>query len=366
MLSEKTGPDPNFSPRGADAVALEPAHARERTGPDPDFSPAVATRWRLRTAAIASVGIALPDRVVTNAPIAARIGVADGWIESRTGVHSRRHAPADQSLVDLATAAGADALARADLDPLELDLVIVATFSADDLLPNAAPVVARELGAARAGAFDVGSACTGFLSGLSIAAAQVETGAADNVLVIGAEVASRFLNMDDRRTAALFGDGAGAAVVSATAGSGSVGPTLLRADGSGAEHIRIERSDSLIQMDGHETFKAAVARLSQVTLEALAAADLAQSDVDLFVYHQANTRIIKAVGEKLDLPGDRVIDVVGTLGNTSAASVPLALGIAERDGRLQPGMRVLVAAFGAGFTWGASTLVWGGGSADVA
>jgi len=322
-------------------------------------APLGTTSPRLRTAAVASLGSALPERIVGNGAIAARIGVADGWIESRTGVRERRFAADGETLVSLATTAGAEALQRSDLDPLDLDLVIVASFSQDELLPNAAPLVAAGLGAQRAGAFDLGSACTGFLAALGVATAQVETGAARHVLVIGAEVASRFLNLDDRRTAALFGDGAGAALVSATAGSGSVGPTLLRADGSGAEHIRIEPSDRVIQMDGHETFKSAVARLAEVTLEAIAAADLTSGDIDLFVYHQANARILRAVGERLGLPDDRVVDVIGRLGNTSAASLPLALAEAERDGRLQPGTRVLLAAFGAGFTWGATTLTWG-------
>jgi 3-oxoacyl-[acyl-carrier-protein] synthase-3 len=317
----------------------------------------------LRGAAIEGLGTALPERAVPNADIAARLGVAEGWIESRTGVHERRVAADGQPLVDLAADAGRAALARAGTDAESLDLVLVATLSQDAVLPNAAPLVAAELGATRAGAFDVGSACTGFLTALAMAAAQVETGRIERALVIGAEVMSRFLDYGDRRTAALFGDGAGAVVVGPAAAPGRIGAVRLHADGSGGEHIRIERSEGVVRMDGHETFKAAVARLSEVALEALDAAGMATADVDLFVFHQANARITAAVGERLGLDPARVVDSIARVGNTSAASLPLALAAAEADGRLVPGARVLLAAFGSGFTWGATTLTWGGADA---
>jgi 3-oxoacyl-[acyl-carrier-protein] synthase-3 len=215
----------------------------------------------------------------------------------------------------------------------------------------------------KAGAFDVGSACTGFLTGLSLATAQIEAGRAEHVLVIGADVISPFLNHDDKRTAALFGDGAGAVVVGPAPAPGRVGPTLLRADGSGAEHIRAPREDGLIRMNGHETFKFATANLTQITVDVLDATDLELSDVDLFVYHQANARILRAVAERLLIPMDKVVDAIGTLGNTSAASIPLALAAAQDDGRLKRDSTVLLAAFGAGFTWGATTLNWGAADA---
>jgi 3-oxoacyl-[acyl-carrier-protein] synthase-3 len=326
-------------------------------------TPAAAAVPALRGAAIEALGTALPERAVPNAELAGRLGVAEGWIESRTGVRERRVSPPDQSLVDLAAEAGRAALQRAGLDAGSIDLVVVASLTQDDLLPNAAPLVAGELGARRAGAFDVGAACTGFLTGLALASAQVEAGRADHVLVVGAEQMSRVLDYDDRRTASLFGDGAGAVVVGPAPAPGAIGPALLRADGSGGHHIRIARDEGVVRMDGHETFKAAVTRLSEVTVDALDAAGLATGDVDLFVFHQANSRITAAVGERLGLEAERVVDAIGPIGNTSAASLPLALAVAERDGRLVPGARVLLAAFGSGFTWGATTLSWGGGDA---
>jgi 3-oxoacyl-[acyl-carrier-protein] synthase-3 len=308
---------------------------------------------------VTAVGSALPAGVVSNREIAARLGVTERWIESRTGVLERRSAAADERLSDLATRAGRDALDRAGMTASAIDLVVVATCSADESVPAAAPLVAGALGADRAGAFDVNAACTGFLAALDLACAQVESGRVANALVIGAEVMSRLVNPSDRRTAALFGDGAGAVLVEGS-GSARVGPTVLRSDASGAPHIRTDGHERrTLEMDGHETFKAAVARLSEVTLEALAAAEQELGDVDLYVYHQANGRILSAVGEKLGLPTERVVNAIGSLGNTSAASIPLALAAAERDGRLVAGSRVLLAAFGAGFTWGATTLTWG-------
>jgi 3-oxoacyl-[acyl-carrier-protein] synthase-3 len=325
----------------------------------PAFAP-LASRPLLRGATVTAVGSALPAGVVSSAAIAARLGVTERWIESRTGVLERRSASADERLSDLATRAGRDALERAGIDAAAIDLVVVATCTADEAVPAAAPLVAGVLGATRAGAFDVNAACTGFLAALDLACAQVESGRVANALVIGADIMSRLVNPTDRRTAALFGDGAGAVLVEASPGATCVGPTVLRSDASGAPHIRSDgHARETLQMDGHETFKAAVARLSEVTLEALAAAEQDLADTDLFVYHQANGRILSAVGEKLGLPPEKVVNAIGSLGNTSAASIPLALAAAERDGRLTPGARVLLAAFGAGFTWGATTLSWG-------
>ena len=322
-------------------------------------SPFPELRPPRRGAAVSAVGSALPARVVSTAEIAARLGVTEQWIESRTGVHERRLAATDERLSDLAARAGRDALQRAAVDASEIDLVVVATCTADETMPAAAPLVAGALGAGYAGAFDVNAACTGFLAALDIACAQVESGRVSSALVIGADLMSRLVNPSDRRTAALFGDGAGAVLVHAS-GSARIGPSVLRSDASGAPHIRTEGhvAESLL-MDGHETFKAAVSTLAAVTLEALAAAEQDLSGTDLFVYHQANGRILSAVGEKLGLPPERVVNAIGSLGNTSAASIPLALAAAERDGRLRVGSRVLLAAFGAGFTWGATPLTWG-------
>jgi 3-oxoacyl-[acyl-carrier-protein] synthase III len=316
----------------------------------------------LRGAAVTAVGGALPDGVVTSAEIAERLGVTDRWIESRTGVRERRFAAPGDRLSDLAAEAGRAALERGGTDPESLDLVIVATCTADEAMPAAAPLVAGAVGANRAAAFDVNAACTGFLAALDAACAQVESGRSERALVIGADIMSRLLDPEDRRTAALFGDGAGAVVVEGS-DPGRVGPSLMRADSAGAPHVRAAHAAASLHMDGHETFKAAVGRLSEVTLDALALAELEPGDVDLFVYHQANARILTAVGERLALAPERVVNAIGTLGNTSAASIPLALTAADRDGSLRPGARVLLAAFGAGFTWGATTLTWGDGDA---
>jgi 3-oxoacyl-[acyl-carrier-protein] synthase III len=311
-----------------------------------------------RTATILGLGHHVPPEVVPNGPIAERIGVDDAWIVKRTGIRSRRRAADDERLADLATFAARKALADAGVEPYDVDLVLVATMSQDELTPNTAPLVAHALGAERAGAIDVGAACTGWISGLQLAAGQIESGRAERVLLIGAEILTRLTDFDDRKTAALFGDGAGA-VVLGPEGDGEIGPITLAADGSLAETIFATHEDRKIRMDGHDTFQNAVKRLSEATVAAMARAGLELDDIDLFVYHQANGRILRALGERLDLPPAKVADYIGELGNTSAASIPLALGLLREDGRLRPGHRVLVAAIGAGFTWGAGVMEWG-------
>jgi 3-oxoacyl-[acyl-carrier-protein] synthase-3 len=314
---------------------------------------------RSRAATLASVAMALPDNVVTNETVAAGAGVTEKWIVHRTGVHERRHVREGERLDALATAAGRAALDEAGVEPEDLDLVLVATVAPDDLLPNTAPLVARELGAHKAGAMDVGAACTGYLSALSLAAAQIECGRCDHVLVIGADVLSRFVDKTDRGTAALFADGAGASVVSPANGAGRIGHIALHADADGAEAIRAAREDQIIHMQGHDTFKAAVHRLSESTLEAVERAGLELDDIGLFVFHQANARILAAVGEKLGLDRERVIDCIDRYGNTSSGTLPIALADARDRGMLAPGMNVALAAFGAGFTWGAGVIQWG-------
>jgi 3-oxoacyl-[acyl-carrier-protein] synthase III len=319
-----------------------------------------------RTAAILSVATELPEQRLTSAEIAARLGIAEQWILSRTGIRERRIARPDERLSDCAARAGARALERAGVEAAELDLVIVATMSQDELTPNTAPIVAYELGAVRAGAFDVGAACTAFLSGLALGAAQIESGRAERVLLIGADFISRFTDYDDKMTAPLFADAAGAAVLGAVGAGGSdfhegsIGPIVLGADGSHARTIFATQERRLIEMDGQEVFRGAVNRMSEVTLQAIDRAGVTLEDIDLFVYHQANARITRAIGERLGLPTDRVVDCIAELGNSSAATLPLALMAAELDGRLRAGARVLLCAFGAGFTWGAGVIEWGG------
>jgi 3-oxoacyl-[acyl-carrier-protein] synthase-3 len=305
------------------------------------------------------VGVSLPAHAVANEAIASRLGVSDDWIVRRTGIRSRRVAGASERLAVHATAAAEAALARANLDAGDVDLGVVAPTTADELLPNAAPRVAHALGASRAGAFDVGAACTGFLSALAVGSAQIESGRAGCVLAVGADFMSRITDPDDRATAAVFADGAGAVALVATDEPSRIGPVVLGADGGGAGHIVVERGEALIRMRGHETFREAVARLSESTIAATEASDVSLDEIDLFVYHQANGRILSAVGERLGLSAERVVDCIGEFGNTSAATLPLALAFSEERGLLGGADRVLLGAFGAGFTWGAVVAEWG-------
>ncbi len=313
-------------------------------------------------AAVTAVGIAVPPRAVGNGPIAARLGVTEDWVVARTGVRERRVAEPGDRLEDLAAAAGLRALAEAGADPLSVDLVLVATMTAEDLTPSAAALVAERVGATAAGAIDVGAACSGFVSALALAAAQVESGRARRVLVIGADLMTRLLDPSDRSTAALFGDGAGAVVVDAMPGhhAGAIGPAILGADGARGGLVKASRSDSILRMQGHDTFRQAVDRLGQATLRATEEAGLELGEIDVFVFHQANGRILSAVGERLGLDPARVVDCVDRYGNTSAASIPLALREAVDSGLIEPGTRcrVLLAAFGGGLTWAATVIEW--------
>ncbi len=310
-------------------------------------------------ASIAGVGMSLPERIVSNEQVAARLGVDADWITKRTGTRERPWAMPGERLSDLAADAGRLALERAGLEAGEVDLVLVATSTADEITPNAAPLVAGLIGADRAGAFDVGAACTGWLSALAMACGQIESGRAEHALVVGADFPlSRFLDFSDRDTAPLFADGAGAAVVSATeASTGRVGPIVLHSDPSGSQLIRLDRG-ALIRMDGQESFRAGVSLMSEATTEALAASDCDPDDIDLFVYHQANSRIIRGVGQRLGLPSERVVDYVDRFANASTATLPIALSVAEAEGRLPRDGRILLAAFGGGLTWGATVLEW--------
>lgn len=329
--------------------------------PQPGAAPAPPAR-SLRSAALRSIATALPPTVVTNDEIAARIGKTDDWIYTRTGIRERRVARAGERLSDLAAAAGRAALEQAGVAAADLDLVLVATMTADEITPNAAPLVAAALGATRAGAMDIGAACTSFLSAVALAAAQVEAGRAEHVLVIGADFISRITDHDSKATAMLFADGAGAVVVTPARDGehGAIGPILLRADGSAPEILYATHEQRTLQMDGHETFKHATNRMAEITRAAIDAAGLTLEQIDLFAYHQANGRILRSVAERLELPADRVIDCIEKTGNMSAASIPYALDTARREGRLRPGMKVLLSAFGAGFTWGGGVIEWGG------
>jgi 3-oxoacyl-[acyl-carrier-protein] synthase III len=321
-------------------------------------APAVAAPRRTG-AAVLSVGAALPEQVVTTAEIAEWAGTTEDWMVSRTGIRERRHAGPDERLADFATAAGAQALERAGVDPADVGLVLVGTLHADQITPNVAPEVAHRLGTGGAGAADVGAACNAFLSALGFGTAWIESGRGSTVLVIGADLVSRHTDFSDRRTAALFSDGAGALVLGGSADA-RIGPVLLRSDGAQAHTIHGSWEEGLFRMDGPEVFRHAVNRMGEVVADAIAAAGIGLGEVDLFVLHQANQRITHAITERMGLDPDKVVDTIGTLGNNSAATLPLALEAAREDGRLAAGATVALGAFGAGFTYGGAVLTWGG------
>lgn len=310
-------------------------------------------------AAVVGAGSALPERVVGNAEIAVRLGVDEAWIARRTGTRLRHVAGPGERLDTFAARAARAALDDADLAAATVDLVLVATTSAEEMSPHAAPLVAADIGATGAGAIDISAACPGFLSALALASSMVETGRAHTVVCVGADLLSRYLDPHDRGSAMLFGDGAGAVVVTAVNGPSRIGPMRLHSDGNGRDLIRLDRRTARISMDGRTVFRYAVQWMSDVTTEVLNAAGLAQGAVDLFVYHQANSRIINAVGKRLQLDPARVVDVVPEFANTSAASLPIALAWTREHRRLHDGNRVVLAAFGAGMVWGAGLLVWG-------
>jgi 3-oxoacyl-[acyl-carrier-protein] synthase-3 len=299
-----------------------------------------------------SVGTALPETVVTTAEIAGWAGTSKDWMVSRTGIRERRHARPDERLADYAVAAGAEALARAEVEPGDVDMVLVGTLHPDQVTPNVAPEVAHRLGCGDAGALDIGAACTAFT-------AWIEAGRAETVLLIGADFVSRHTDFSDPKTAALFSDGAGAVVLGAS-GDANMGPVILRSDGSHMTTLSGSWDDGLFRMDGPEVFRHAVARMSEVVAEAVDAADLELGHVDLFVLHQANQRITTAITERLGLDPGRVVDTIPSLGNNSAATLPLALDAARGDGRLVDGATVALGAFGAGFTYGGAVATWGG------
>jgi 3-oxoacyl-[acyl-carrier-protein] synthase III len=328
--------------------------------PDPATTPApgAAQAPPLTGAKIAGLGVALPETVLSNATIAARLGIEEGWIIQRTGVEERRIAAPEETVAGYAAAAGTRALAAAGTDAADLDLVLVATVTNEELTPSASARVAAELGASRAGAIDVAAACSGFVSALALATGQIESGRVANVLVIGVDLMSRVTDPDDRSTAAVFGDGAGAVVMSAAA-RGRIGPFILGSDGANGDLIRASREKPIVRMQGHETFRHAVERMSEISLSATAAAGCGLKDVDLFVYHQANARILTAIEDRLELPAERVVNCIYRYGNTTAATIPLALEEARAAGTLRDGSRVLLAAFGAGLTWAATVVEWG-------
>jgi 3-oxoacyl-[acyl-carrier-protein] synthase-3 len=315
-------------------------------------------RRRGTTAGIFGIGAALPDLVVTNADLEQRLDTTDEWIVRRTGIRERRHLAPDEPLADLAAEACRLALEDAGRTGAEVDQVIVSTITPDRVTPGLAPEVARLIGAPQASAVDVNAACAGFLYALDQAAALVESGRASVVLVCGAEALSRITDHDDRSTAVIFGDGAGAVVVAGGDLELGIGSFVLGADGDQADLLYAESDERMLRMEGSEVYRHAVRRMVQASREALERAGRTVEDVDLFVAHQANARIIDAAATELGVPREKVAINVDRTANTSSASIPLALARAEEDGQLKPGATVALAAFGAGFVWGAGIVTW--------
>ncbi|MDX6708734.1 MAG: 3-oxoacyl-[acyl-carrier-protein] synthase [Solirubrobacteraceae bacterium] len=309
-------------------------------------------------AGVFGIGSALPEHVVTNADFAAYLDTTDEWIVRRTGIRERRRLNGNVTLTELAAAACADALKDAKRSAEDVDHVIVSSLTPDRLMPGLAPAVADAIGANGAGAVDVNAACAGFLYALDQAAALVESGRAKLVIVCGAEALSRITDRNDRGTAILFADGAAAVVVAGGDLDRGCSPFVLRSDGVHGDLLYANNDERLLRMEGKEVYRHAVGRMVEATNEALVRAKLTVDDIDLLVVHQANQRIIESAAHRLGVPDEKVFVNVDTIANTSSASIPLALHQAEREGRLKAGATVAIAAFGAGFVWGAGVLSW--------
>ena len=322
-------------------------------------------------ACIAGTGSYAPANVVTNADLERMVATSDEWIRERTGIRDRRIAATGEACSDLAVQAGKRALTAAGLAATDLDMILVATCTGDYPLPATACLVQHQLGATKAAACDLSAACCGFVYALSVADAYVKSGMR-HVLVIGSEVMSAITDWTDRNTCVLFGDGAGAVVVSASDGEQGILSTHLRSDGTLCELIMVPGGGSrtppsekviaerlqYIKMKGNETFKVAVRTLEEIARTTLSANGLRVEDLDLYVPHQANVRILKAVMERLGLPREKVLLNLDRYGNTSAASIPIALDEAVREGRIKDGSLVMLGAFGAGLTWASAVIRW--------
>jgi 3-oxoacyl-[acyl-carrier-protein] synthase-3 len=327
-----------------------------------------------RAVTIRGVGTELPDRSISNHDLSMTLETSDEWIGQRTGIRTRRIADRGVSASDLGIAAGRRALRQAGLPAGELDLVITATISPDQLMPATASRIAHEIGAANAGACDLSAGCTGFVYALAMATGMVASGIHEHVLVVGAEVISRVLDWEDRGTAVLFGDGAGAAVVSPSRGAGRILGFDLGNDGSGgdlliipaggsrmpATHSTVDQRMHYLKMNGSEVFRFATRVVVDSAQRVLSSCGRRVEEVELFVPHQANLRIIEAATRRLGIPSDRVYTNLQRYGNTSCASIPLCLADARSEGRLGQGDLVLLMGFGAGLTWGACLMEWGG------
>ncbi len=323
-------------------------------------------------ARITGTGSFAPKKIITNQDLEKLVDTNDAWITERTGIKERRIAEKGQTTSDLAYEAGKKALKAAGIGALDLDLILVATMTPDTILPSMGCVLQEKLGAKKAAAFDIAAACSGFIYGMSIADAFIKSGAYKNILLVGAEILSRFTDWEDRTTCILFGDGAGAVVIQRHAGKRGILSTHLHSDGSfgdllhvpagGASHPpsheTIRKRMHFIRMKGNETFKAAVRALEGVAQEALEHNKVKPEDIDFLIPHQANLRIIQAMAQRLNMPMEKVVLTLPKYGNTSAASIPMALDEAVRDGRIRENHLLLFEAFGGGLTWASALVRW--------
>lgn len=325
-----------------------------------------------RNAAVRSIGMSVAQRVLSNADLEKLVDTDDEWITSRTGIKERRISEPGQGASYFGAQAARQALSRAGVSPEAVNAIIVATVTGDQIFPSTSCLIQEQLGALNAAAFDVGAACAGFIYSLEIATAMITNGTVDNALVIGVDVLTKFVDWTDRSTCILFGDGGGAVYLEASEQEGGVLATVLKADGTGAKHIHMKVGGSLnpagrqlaegvspyLFMAGQEVYRFAVKAMGDSCCSVLEKAGMTVDDVDLFVPHQANLRIIKSASERLSLPPEKVYVNVQRYGNMSAGSIPVALFEAEAEGRLKQGNLVLTVGFGAGLVWGANIIRW--------
>ncbi|MHB0975904.1 MAG: beta-ketoacyl-ACP synthase III [Candidatus Aquicultorales bacterium] len=327
-------------------------------------------------AAITGTGVYLPSRVLTNEDLESMVETTDEWITTRTGIKRRRIIGADENISDMAVEAGRAALDRAGLEPSDLDLIILTTSSPEMIMPSTACIAQAKLGAS-CPAFDLSAACSGFVFGLSVASSYIESGSYKTILLVGSDALTRHLDWTDRKTCVLFGDGAGAVVLERSTGEFGVLSSYLASDGRGVDLLGIPAGGSAnpgseetlrermhyIQMNGNEIYKFAVRAIPEVVERVLEETGLGLEDIDYIIPHQANSRILKAASERMGISEDKVVANIEDYGNTSTASIPLALDQLNGSGRLKEGDVLVFVGFGAGLTWGANVVRWGKGVA---
>lgn len=325
-----------------------------------------------KRAGILGTGHSYPDGILTNADLATMVDTSDDWITTRTGIKQRRKAAPDEYTSQFAVRAARQAIERAGLEAEDIDLILCATVSPDQILPSTGCIIQAELGANKAAAMDIVAACSGFLYGLTLADAMIRTGQSNYALVIGAEILTRYVDYTDRQTCVLFGDGAGAAVLGAVEGDRGILAARIRSDGRYIEQLyspgggtrrrptaeTLAAGDHFFKMKGNELFKVAVRSMTDISREVLEEAGLSAEDLKLFIPHQANQRITDAVANKLNVESERVYSGIAQHGNTSSASIPIGLDESVEAGKISPGDLVLMASFGGGVTWGGVLVRW--------